>query len=141
MTVNILVVDDSLPMRSVIIKTIKASGFGTVNFFQAANGIEALDVLQNEWMDLIVTDYNMPDMDGIQLISELKKDDGLHSIPVIVVTTEGSQQRVEEFMEKGAAGYIRKPFKPEEIKVLLIQLLGEIPDEQCTEDSDDGLDF
>ncbi len=141
MTANILIVDDSLPMRSVIIKTIKASGFGAANFYQAADGIKALEVLKDEWMDLVITDYNMPDMNGVELISEMKKKDDMSSIPVIVVTTEGSQKKVQEFIEKGASGYVKKPFTPEIIREKLIQLLGEMKDEDSFEDGDDDFDF
>ena len=141
MAVNILVVDDSLPMRSVIMKTIKASGFGAANFYQASDGAKALEELKNEWMDLVITDYNMPEMNGGELITEMKKDDDLNSIPVIVVTTEGSKEKVEEFAEMGADAYVKKPFTPETIKEKLTQLLGEMHDEDSIEDSDDDLDF
>ncbi len=141
MSVNILIVDDSLPMRSVIIKTIKSSGFGAANFFQAGDGKEALKVLKDEWLDLVVTDYNMPDMNGVELITEMKKDEGLSSIPIIVVTTEGSQKKIDEFIEKGATGYVKKPFTPETIREKLTQILGEMEDEDSFEDGDDGLDF
>jgi two-component system, chemotaxis family, chemotaxis protein CheY len=141
MAVNILVVDDSLPMRSVIMKTIKASGFGAANFYQAPDGAKALEELRKEWMDLVITDYNMPEMNGGELITEMKKDDDLSSIPVIVVTTEGSKEKVEKFAEMGADAYIKKPFTPETIKEKLTQLLGEMYDEDSIEDSDDDLDF
>ncbi len=141
MAVNILIVDDSLPMRSVIIKTIKASGYGSANFYQAGDGKEALKILKDEWLDLVVTDYNMPDMNGIELISAMKKDEVLSSIPVIVVTTEGSQKKIEEFREKGATDYVKKPFTSEAIREKLTQVLGETQDEESFEDSDDGLDF
>ena len=75
MAFKVLIVDDSLPMRSVMKKTVKASGFNVASFFEAANGIEALHVLKKEWIDLVLTDYNMPDMDGLELIQEMKKDD------------------------------------------------------------------
>ena len=141
MAVNILVVDDSLPMRSVIMKTIKASGFGAANFFQAPDGAKALEELRNEWMDLVITDYNMPEMNGGELIMEMKKDDDLSSIPVIVVTTEGSQEKVEEFEKMGADAYVKKPFTPEIIKEKLTQLLGEMIDEDSSEDGDGDFDF
>lgn len=141
MTVNILVVDDSLPMRSVIIKTIKASGFGSASFFEAENGMKAMEVLRSEWMDLVITDYNMPDMNGGELISEMKKDDTLSTVPVIVVTTEGSREKMQELTEKGADSYIKKPFTPEMIKEKLTDLLGEMQDENSIESGDDDLDF
>jgi two-component system chemotaxis response regulator CheY len=142
MAFKVLVVDDSLPMRAVIKKTVKASGFNVGEFFEASNGKEALDVLKAEWLDLVLTDYNMPDMDGLELIGEMKRDEVLDEIPVVVVTTEGSQQRVEEFMNSGAAGYIKKPFTPEEIRQKLNQIMGEAEDgEGITDFSDEDLDF
>ena len=142
MAYNILVVDDSTPMRSVIKKTLKASGFKVGEFFDAANGREALDILRDEWLDLVLTDYNMPDMDGLELINAMKSDEILKAIPVVVVTTEGSQQRVAQFMEKGAAGYIRKPFTPEEIRQQLNQIMGENENgKESFDSSDEELDF
>lgn len=141
MAYKLLVVDDSLPMRSIIIRTIKASGFSDAEFFQAGNGKEALALLANEWVDLVVTDYNMPDMNGMELIQEMKKDDILQVIPVLVVTTEGSQQKVEEFIAKGAAGYVKKPFTPEAIRDQITHILGDVSDGKSAEEGDDSLDF
>lgn len=142
MAVNILVVDDSLPMRSVIIKNIKASGYGSANFFQAENGKVALSLLENEWIDIVLTDYNMPDMNGLELICRIKSDEELSRLPVIVITTEGSQEKIEEFLNKGAADYIKKPFSPEDIREKLIKILGESYGEESNdEQSDDDLDF
>ena len=92
-------------------------------------------------MDLVITDYNMPEMNGGELITEMKKDDDLSSIPVIVVTTEGSQEKVEEFERMGADAYVKKPFTPETIKEKLTQLLGEMQDEDSFEDGDGEFDF
>ena len=141
MAYKMLVVDDSLPMRSIIIRTIKASGFSDAEFLEAENGKKALEMLANEWVDLVVTDYNMPDMNGMELIKEMKRDEVLHAIPVLVVTTEGSQQKVEEFIEKGAAGYVKKPFTPEEIRYHITNILGEVGDEGSAEEGDESLDF
>lgn len=141
MAFNILVVDDSMPMRKVLKKTIKASGFRMADYEEAADGQEALAILKSKWIDIVVTDFNMPNMNGLELVSEMKKDDLLKTIPVLVITTEGSATRVEEFEEKGVAGYIKKPFTPEEIRAKLHEILGEVDDDQEIEDSDDGLDF
>ena len=142
MAYNVLVVDDSQPMRAVIKKTVKASGFDVGQFFDASNGNEALDVFKKEWIDLVLTDYNMPDMNGLELIEEMKRDDVLKSIPVVVISTEGSQQRMTEFMEMGAADYIKKPFVPEEVRQKLNRIIGE-PDgeEGISENGDEDLDF
>jgi two-component system chemotaxis response regulator CheY len=133
MSVNVMIVDDSLPMRTVIIKTIKASGFGNAHFFEAVNGREALNLLQTEWMDLVITDYNMPEMNGMELLQEMKKDDILRAIPVLVVTTEGSREKIKAFLAQGAADYVKKPFTPETIRHKIISLLG-------VEDLTGGLD-
>ena len=142
MAYNILIVDDSSPMRAVIKKIIKASGFGVGEFFEAANGREALKVLNDEWLDLVLTDYNMPDMNGLELVEEMKRDETLASMPVVMVTTEGSKERVEEFMATGIMGYIKKPFTPEQIKQKLIEIIGETKDEkQPFGNGDEELDF
>lgn len=142
MAYNILIVDDSTPMRAVIKKIVKASGFEVGQFFEAVNGREALKVLNQEWIDLVLTDYNMPDMNGLELVEEMKKDDDLKSIPAVMITTEGSRERVEEFMAKGVIDYIKKPFTPEQIKQKLKQIIGETEDEEQRYDNgDEELDF
>ncbi|MBA4366135.1 MAG: response regulator [Desulfobacterium sp.] len=140
MTIKILIVDDSLPMRGVIKKTIKASGYTSAEFFEAENGKIALDILKKTWLDIVITDYNMPEMNGIELIEAMKQNDAFQSIPVLVVTTDGSHQKVSEFLEKGATAYIKKPFTPEAIRNKLNDILGDMRNEK-PESSDDGLDF
>jgi two-component system chemotaxis response regulator CheY len=139
---TIMVVDDSSPMREVIIKTIKAAGYSSENFIQASNGKKALELMQDNWIDLLVTDYNMPDMDGLMLIEEMKKDEVFSSVPVLIITTERRDELISMFMEKGAAGYLKKPFKPEDIREKIIEILGErICNGSEAEDFDEGLDF
>jgi len=142
MAYNVLIVDDSLPMRAVIKKTIRVSGFNVGELFEAANGKEALEILRQEWMDLVVSDYNMPEMNGLEMLEAMKQDEVLKSIPVVMVTTEGSRERVDNFMRMGVADYIRKPFTPEEIRSKLNSIMGEDEDEQEFDDSgDEDLDF
>jgi two-component system, chemotaxis family, chemotaxis protein CheY len=142
MAYNILIVDDSTPMRAVIKKIVKASGFNVGQFFEAINGLEAMEVLNNEWIDLVLTDYNMPDMNGLELVEEMNKDEDLKSIPSVMITTEGSRTRVEEFMAKGVMDYIKKPFTPEQIKQKLKHIMGETEDEEQRYDNgDEELDF
>lgn len=141
MAYNILIVEDSIPMRAVIKKIVRASGFNVGQIFEASNGKEALDVLNEEWLDVVLTDYNMPDMDGLELLDEMKKDDTFKVIPVVMVTTEGSEKRVEEFLERGAE-YIKKPFTPEQVKEKLNLLLGETEEGKGPLDGgDEELDF
>ena len=142
MAYNVLLVDDSLPMRSVIKKTIKASGFKVAKLFEASNGRKALEVLREKRLDLVLVDYNMPGMNGLELMSEIKKDELLKSIPIIMTTVEGSRRRVKAFMEKGAADYIKKPFTPEEAREKLCKVMGGMSDEEESPDTgDEALDF
>lgn len=125
MTKKIMIVDDSSPMRAVIIKTIKAAGFGGAVFFQARDGQEALEILEREDVDLIMTDYNMPHLNGLELIDRVKHNEKLRKIPVVAVTTDGNPRRIIEFIEKGASDYVRKPFTPEVISEKLKRILGD----------------
>jgi two-component system chemotaxis response regulator CheY len=142
MAYNILIVDDSLPMRSVIKKTLGLSGFNIGQYFHASNGEKAMEILMKEWIDLVLTDFHMPDMNGLELIHEMKKDDVLSGIPVVVITTEGSQKRVKEFFKEGAVDYVKKPFTPEDIRNKLNQILGEKKNGEGIPDSgDEAIDF
>ncbi|MCP3899494.1 MAG: response regulator [Desulfobacteraceae bacterium] len=140
MTFSILLVDDSLPMRSVLKKTLKAAGYSDSEFHEAANGKEALDLVKGKWIDIVITDYNMPVMDGMEFIRELKKDDTFKETPVVIVSTEGSKSKIDEFKAQGATGYITKPFTPETIRETIIEILGETNDEESY-GSDEDLDF
>ena len=141
MSYSILIVDDSLPMRSVIKRTFKAAGYAGSEFHEAANGKEALNTMKNDWIDIIITDYNMPVMNGLELIKTIKKEDLLKDIPVVVISTEGNDAKIKEFMDSGAAGYITKPFTPETIRDLLTRILGEVSYDEDLDDSDDDFDF
>ena len=142
MAYNILIVDDSFPMRAVIKKVIKASGFDVGELFEAGNGQEALQIMDQQWLDLVLTDYNMPDMNGLELLQAMKNSDTLADIPVVMVTTEGGDQRVEAFFNQGAVDYVKKPFTPEQIKAHLNRIIGEPEHGQVgTDGCDEGLDF
>lgn len=142
MAYNILIVDDSTPMRAVIKKVVKASGFNVGQFFEAMDGHDALKVLHHEWIDLVLTDYNMPHMNGLELVEKMNNDEDLKSIPAIMITTEGSRERIQEFMAKGVVDYIKKPFTPEQIKQKLKHVLGATEDEEQRYDNgDEELDF
>jgi two-component system chemotaxis response regulator CheY len=141
MIYSILIVDDSLPMRSVIKKTLGAAGYGGSEILEAQNGQEALDMMRHNWVDVVLTDYNMPVMNGLDFILKAKKEDLLRDIPFIVVSTEGNKDRIAQFMESGAAGYITKPFTAESIRDVMVHILGEGEDEDSIDESDDDLDF
>lgn len=142
MAFNVLIVDDSAAMRAVVKKTIKVSGFKVGEYWEAADGKDALDILANEWVDLVLSDINMPNMNGLELLAEMNKDQDLKPIPVVMITTEGSQKSVQKSEELGAKGYIKKPFQPEDIKRTLNQIMGEPEDgESEYDESDEGFDF
>ena len=140
MTFSILLVDDSLPMRSVLKKTFKAAGYSDSEFHEAANGQEALDMVKDKWIDIVISDYNMPVMNGMEFSKELKKDDTFKDTPVVIISTEASQTKIDEFMAHGATSYITKPFTPETIRNTIINILGETQNEEL-DDIDEDLDF
>ncbi len=142
MAFNVLIVDDSSSMRAVIKKVIKVSGFNVGNYFEAGDGIEALKTLENDWIDIVLSDINMPNMDGMSFLSEMKKNELFRSIPVVIITTEGSEAKIQESISLGASGYIKKPFSPVDIKKTLSRLIGEeVSDVRGNDDSDEAGDF
>lgn len=141
MAFNVLIVDDSSSMRAIIKKIIKVSGFSVGEFLAAADGKDALKVLKDEWVDIVLTDINMPNMNGMELIAEMKKDELMHSIPVVMVTTEGSEKKMQEAMDLGASGYVKKPFLPEDIKRTLSSIMGEEDGQRDHDEDDEAGDF
>ncbi len=141
MSYNILVVDDSKSMRMVIRKTLEISGFRIGDYLEASNGREALDLMEGKWIDLILSDIHMPVMDGFEFIKSLKGKAPNCDIPVVFITTEGNKDRLQDLMDCGASGYIRKPFRPEEIFALLSQVMGEFDDNAPMGKSPEGCDF
>ena len=144
MAFNILVTDDSETMRAVIKKTVSMSGVPVGEFHEAANGKEALAVLAQTWIDVILSDINMPEMGGMELLKTISEDEDLRKIPLIFITTEASDARQEEAKKLGVAGYVKKPFQPEAIKAILYEVLEkayahrleEKPDEESGDESD-----
>ena len=117
----ILLVDDSMPIRKLIALQLKSKGYEIV---QAINGIEALEILASRRVDLIITDLNMPKMDGLELIGQLKKDTDLENIPVIILSSEGENRDKEVGLKVGASSYLVKPVSQEflidEVKKVLL---------------------
>lgn len=115
-TLNVLVVDDSATVRAVIAKTLSLAEVPVNELHEAGNGKEALRILEDAWVDLIFSDINMPVMNGVEMIEQIKEDEVLRAIPIVIVSTEGSATRVEELKSKGVRAYIRKPFTPELVR-------------------------
>lgn len=116
---RLLIVDDSPVMRSFIRRIIELSSFGGCECREASNGEEALALLERDCADLVITDINMPGMDGERLIQALKADSRFAALPVIVVSTDSTDHRMQRLMALGASGYLRKPFVPEKLNEVL----------------------
>ncbi len=123
MSYNVLIVDDSQTMRKVILKSLTLSGFDLGDCIEAGNGEEALIVLDSHWVDLILTDLNMPVMNGWELVHHLKDNPAYAAIPVVLITTEGSETRLRELFELGIKDYIQKPFHPETLRDVLTRIM------------------
>ena len=121
--INVLVTDDSQIVRQVIIKTLSVAGVETNEIYQAGDGKEALALLDEKQIDLVISDLNMPVMSGIEMFEHMQKNEATKTIPVIVVTTDGSQTRIDELKAQGIKGYIRKPFTPEQIREVVDEVL------------------
>ena len=135
MSFNVMIVDDSGAMRSVIKKVITISGFKMSLCLEAGNGREALERLQGNWVDVIISDINMPEMGGLELLQALRQDTLYRNIPAIIVSTEGSSERMKEALDRGAKGFIKKPFLPEDIRSVLYDVIGVGTDGEYQDDS------
>ncbi|MBU1218876.1 response regulator [Myxococcota bacterium] len=124
MSYRVLVVDDSEIVRNIIKKAINMSGVEIQTIFEACNGKEALAVLDKEWIDIVFTDLNMPEMTGFELVENMKNGDLLSDIPVVVVSSEQSTLKIEELLSSGVREYIKKPFRPEIFRDIFSRLLG-----------------
>lgn len=124
MALNILIVDDSDTVRSVLEKTLRMAQVPLGQCVHARNGAEGLEKLSGSWVDLIFADINMPVMNGVEMIEKLSADGLLKSIPVVVISTEGSATRIEELKKRGIAAFLRKPFQPMDIKNIIDTLFG-----------------
>lgn len=124
MSLNILVVDDSETVRDIIAKTLAMAQVPVNELYKAANGKEALEILRDKWVDLVFSDINMPVMTGVEMIEKMNEDDLLKSVPVVVISTEGSATRIDQLKEKGVCAYVRKPFTPEKIREVVDSIIG-----------------
>jgi two-component system chemotaxis response regulator CheY len=120
---DVLVVDDSAAIRKILQRVLRQTGMAIGNIHEAGDGQEALLVLNSQKIGLVLTDINMPKMDGIQLLAAMKNAPELRAIPVVMVTTEGGEAKVGEAVRLGAAGYVRKPFTADQIKEKLAGVL------------------
>lgn len=122
MTKNVLIVDDSATMRKIIMRGIRQAGIDNAEFQEAGDGVEGLKAVEGTKFDLILSDVNMPNMNGLDFVKEVctKLDS---PPPIVMITTEGSEEVVSEAMSRGAKGYLKKPFTPDNIQDVIGPLL------------------
>ena len=123
MSGKILVVDDSSTMRKIVMRSVRQAGFEVDEFLEAGDGKEGLSVLGTSPVRLILSDVNMPNMNGLEFVKAVRANDSTKSIPIVMITTEGSEDMVNLAIGAGATGYIKKPFTPEKIKETLANFL------------------
>lgn len=128
MSLNVLVVDDSRVMRAMVVRSLRLSGLPLGEVCEAGDGAEALRLLGGNWIDLALVDLNMPVLDGEALIRALREDPATADLAVVVVSTEGSESRIERLRALGAA-FVHKPFTPEALREVVLRITG-ITDEQ-----------
>jgi two-component system chemotaxis response regulator CheY len=120
---SVLIVDDSSVMRKIVDRSLRQAGLQIKEVFEAGNGVEALARMQQTRVDLILTDINMPAMDGLELVRQLQAVKNAQNVPIVMITTEAGEAHVVQALSHGASGYIRKPFSPDQIKERIIPLL------------------
>ncbi len=123
MSIKALIVDDSSVMRKIVERSLRQAGLDLAQVLEAGNGSEALGVLQREKVDLILSDINMPVMDGLEFVRQLQAFPDAKRVPIVMITTEGSESHVVQALQLGAKGYIRKPFTPDQVKEHVVPLL------------------
>jgi two-component system, chemotaxis family, chemotaxis protein CheY len=123
MPIRALIIDDSSVMRKIVERSLRQAGIDLAPVLEAGNGAEALVVLQEKQVDLILCDVNMPVMDGLEFIKQLPGVPNAKDVPVVMITTEGSESHVVQALSSGARGYIRKPFTPEQVREHVVPVL------------------
>ena len=122
-SIRALIVDDSSVMRKIVERSLRQAGIDLKQVLEAGNGEEALAALAENPVDLILCDINMPVMDGLEFVKRLAGVDSAKGVPVVMITTEGSESYVVQALSCGARGYIRKPFTPDQVKEHVIPVL------------------
>jgi two-component system chemotaxis response regulator CheY len=113
---DVLIVDDSAAIRKILQRVLRQTDLNLGEIKEAGDGTEAVEILKDRTFGLILSDINMPQMDGLQLLARIKEMEHLKNVPVIMITTEGGQGKVMEAVQLGATGYVRKPFTADQIK-------------------------
>ena len=120
---KIMIVDDSSTMRKIVSRSLRQAGIDVEEILEASDGQEALNTLADTNVDLILSDINMPNMDGLEFLRQKGADDGIKDIPVVMISTEGGADIIGEAKSLGAKGSIKKPFTPDKVNDTLGDLL------------------
>jgi two-component system chemotaxis response regulator CheY len=124
MGLNILIVDDSATARGVLAKALRMTGLPIDAIHYGGNGFDAFAILRKNPVDLLLSDLNMPDMDGFELLERMKEEDLLDSIPVVIVSADADDSHLKRLVAMGVKGFLWKPFTPEEFNRLVADVLG-----------------
>ena len=126
MSYDILIVDDSATTRAIIRRSIQMAGVPVGTIHEAENGVMALDVVAASHVDVVLADLHMPQMDGVELTRRLMASPATRDIPVVIISAEPDQAKIDALKQQGARGYLRKPFRPEGVRDVINQVLGGI---------------
>ena len=120
---DVLIVDDSAAIRKILQRVLRQTEIPIGTVYEAGDGVEALETMRRQTIGLVLSDINMPNMDGLEFLTKMRAEQVWNGIPVLMVSTEGTQAKVLEAVERGASGYVRKPFTAEQIKEKLVGLI------------------
>ena len=121
--IRTLIVDDSSVMRKIVERALRQAGLDPMVVNEACSGAEGVEVLKSRKVDLILSDINMPSMDGLEFLRQIRAQQLAPGVPVIMITTESSEEHVKAAIQAGAQGYIRKPFTAEQVKERVLPLV------------------
>jgi two-component system, chemotaxis family, chemotaxis protein CheY len=121
--IRTLIVDDSSVMRKIVERTLRQAGLSLMAVYEAGSGTEGLELLKAKQVDLILSDINMPVMDGLEFLRQIRAQNLAPGVPVVMITTESSEEHVKQAILAGAQGYIRKPFTAEQVKERVLPLV------------------
>jgi two-component system chemotaxis response regulator CheY len=124
--IHTLIVDDSTVMRKIVERSLRQAGLESLVVHEAGSGTEGIEVLKAQKVDLILSDINMPSMDGLEFLRQVRAQNLAPGVPVVMITTESSEEHVKQAILSGAQGYIRKPFTAEQVKERVLSLLAAV---------------
>ena len=123
---RVLIVDDSSVMRKIVERSLRQAGLDPMVVLEAGSGTDALELLKSQSVHLILSDINMPSMDGLEFLRQIRAQNLAVDVPVVMITTESSEEHVKQAILCGAQGYIRKPFTAEQVKERVLPLLAAV---------------